>query len=123
MINLAWKVKELSDLNDCGRGILRTVRALSDLFNDWEKENMPRRLTSLRDDLTVFVRRVTRHKRIPATHLLVFMISSEERKKKPYALPVQCLPYKGLSDAKARELANRVIGEMTRHSMKVAGTV
>ena len=49
------------------------------------------------------------------------MISSEERRKKPYALPVQCLPYKGLSDTKVRELANKIIREMTSLNMKVAG--
>lgn len=49
------------------------------------------------------------------------MISSEERQKKPYALPVQCLPYKSLSDAKVRELENKIIRVMSHHNMKVAG--
>jgi len=49
------------------------------------------------------------------------MISNEERDKKPYALPIQCLPYKGLSDAKVRELANKIILEMVRRGMKVVG--
>ena len=126
LIELAWKVKELSDLNDCGRGLLRKVAAVADLLTQqeqciWERENVPRHLATIRDGLTLFVKRVTRHKRTAATHLLVFMISSEERKKKPYALPVQCLPYKGLSDAKVRELANKIIREMTRLNLKVAG--
>ena len=49
------------------------------------------------------------------------MISNEERNKKPYALPIQCLPYKGLSDSKVRELANHIITEMVQRKMKVAG--
>ena len=49
------------------------------------------------------------------------MISSEERSKKPYALPVQCIPYKGLSDSTVRELANKVIHEMVKRRIKVAG--
>ena len=44
---------------------------------------------------------------------IVFMVSPEERNRKPYALPVQCIPYKGLTDAKVRHLANKVIHEMT----------
>ena len=84
----------------------------------WEIENVPRRLATIRNDLTLFVKH---HKHTTAAHLLVFMISSEERKKKPYAIPVQCLPYKGLSDANVREFANKIIHEMTRLSMKVAG--
>ena len=50
------------------------------------------------------------------------MISNEEiNRQKPYALPVQCLPYKGLSDAKVWKLANEIINEMIRRGMKVAG--
>ena len=125
LINLAWKVKELTDLNESGRGLLRKVVAMVDLLTQQQQslreENVPRRLAAIRKELSVFVKRVTRHQRTAATHLLVFMISCEERKKKPYALPVQCLPYKGLSDGKARELANKVIEKMTNLNMKVAG--
>ena len=53
--------------------------------------------------------------------ILVFMISSEDRRKKPYALPVQCVPYKGLSDCKVRDLANNIISEMVKRKMNVAG--
>ena len=49
------------------------------------------------------------------------MISTEERSKKPYALPVQCLPYKGLKDGEVREIGNKVIQEMHKRNMKVAG--
>ena len=41
--------------------------------------------------------------------------------KKPYAIPIQCIPYKSLSDFKVRELANLIVGEMTSRKMKVAG--
>lgn len=106
LMALAWKVKELSDLNDSGRELLRRLVALADLLDlqqqsVWERENVPRRLATVRDNLSSFVKRVTRHRRTAATHLLVFMISSEERNRKPFALPVQCLPYKGLSDVKS----------------------
>lgn len=49
------------------------------------------------------------------------MISSEERRKKPYALPVQCVPYKALTDAKIRDLANKIVIEMRKQKMNVAG--
>ena len=38
-------------------------------------------------------------------------------------MPILCIPYKGLSDAKVRELANKIITEMTNRGMKVAGKV
>jgi len=49
------------------------------------------------------------------------MISTEDRRKKLYALPVQCIPYKGIGDALVRELANKVICEMVKRKMNVAG--
>ncbi|XP_065889311.1 uncharacterized protein [Dysidea avara] len=49
------------------------------------------------------------------------MISTEDRRRKPYALPVQCVPYKGLSDSKVRDLANNIISEMVKRKMNVAG--
>ena len=49
------------------------------------------------------------------------MISNEERSKRSYALPIQCIPYKGLSDAKVQELANKIIREMVKRKMKVTG--
>ena len=88
----------------------------------WQEENIPRQLTSIRQSLISFIKGVTRHQRTAATHVLVFMISSEERRTRPYAVPVQCIPYKGLSDMKIRKLANNVIQEMVKRNMKVAGT-
>jgi len=61
--------------------------------------------------VVAFITGLTRHQRITATHVLDFMISNEEQ---PYALPIQCIPYKGISDAKVRELANKVIHEMVK---------
>ena len=49
------------------------------------------------------------------------MITYEERNKKPYVLPVQCLPYKGISDARVCKLADQIIQEMVKRNMKVAG--
>lgn len=49
------------------------------------------------------------------------MISAEDRRKKPYALPVQCIPYKGIGDTTVCELANKIICEMVKRKMNVAG--
>ncbi|XP_065891566.1 uncharacterized protein [Dysidea avara] len=124
MIKLTWKVKELSDLNENGREIFSQVNLIISKLPTEECDrsvNIPRDLHEIRQKVCTFIKGVVRHQRIAATHLLVFMISNEERHKKPYALPVQCLPYKGLSDAKVRELANEIIHEMVRRGMKVAG--
>lgn len=124
MITLSWKVKELNDLAENVRQVYTEIKALASRMQVREgsrEENIPRILQTIRQKAISFVKGVVRHQRTAATHVLVFMISNEERNKKPYALPIQCLPYKGLSDSKVRELANHIITEMVQRKMKVAG--
>ena len=125
LITLAWKVKELTELNDNGRKLHSDINHLINKIEQGRhlqvQENIPSQLMMIRQKLVSFIKGVTRHQRTPATHILVFMISTEDRGKKPYALPVQCVPYKGLSDSKVRDLANSVIQEMVKRKMKVAG--
>lgn len=127
MINLSWKVKELDELNKMGRklygDIAQVIAKINSSDSVWVEENIPVQLQGIHKSLLCFIKGLTRHQRTTATHILVFMISSEERRKKPYALPVQCLPYKGLADLKVRELANRIVQEMSARQMKVAGKV
>jgi len=122
---LSWKVKELNELGEVGRSLHSEVNQLrQDVQSDqciWRGDNIPRQLKNIRDKVVAFITGLTRHQCIPATHVLVFMISNEERNRKPYALPVQCIPYRGISDAKERELANKVIHEMVKREMRVAG--
>ena len=127
LITLSWKIKELSELNEIGRKLHTEIKVLSKRIEEhqclWQQENIPGHLKDIRKNMVSFIKGVTRHQRTAATHILVFMISNEERRKKPYAIPVQCLPYKSLSDFKVRELANQIICEMTNRKMKVAGII
>ena len=123
--NLAWKLKELADLNEEGRQLHIIISSLIEKLHsdqcDVVQDNIPRQVSTMRERIYSFIRRLTRHKRTAATHILVFMISPEDRRRKPYAIPVQCIPYKSLTDTKARELASAVIREMVQRNMKVAG--
>ena len=65
------------------------------------------------------IKRIIRFKRKPATHIFIFMISSELREKKPYALPVQCISYAGMKETDIHRLVTELIAEMINH---VAGT-
>lgn len=125
MIVLAWTIKELGELNVMGRKLLGDftllVAKVKNNNSVWTVENIPNQLQVIRRTLTAFIKGVTRQQRTAATHILVFMISEETRRRKPYALPVQCLPYKGLADSKVRSLANEIIREMCKRQMKVAG--
>ena len=83
--------------------------------------NIARRLSNIRDTVTGIIRDLSRHQRAVATHIFVFMISSEQREAKPYALPVQCIPYKSLNQQQMRHLVSSLIKEMTSRGMKIAG--
>lgn len=66
-------------------------------------------------------RTLSRHQRLAATHVWTVMISPENRQQKPYALPVQCIPYKSLTASAARSLINKLVEEMVKRDMKVVG--
>lgn len=78
-------------------------------------------VAKLQTDLNAFLKAVSRHQRIPATHVLVTMVSPSERNRKPYALPICCIPYVGLSESKARSHITSVVEEMCKRRMKVEG--
>jgi hypothetical protein len=61
-------------------------------------------------------------KRVAAKYLLVFMIADELRNRKPYAIPVQFLPYKSITDAKLIELSSKLQDVMEKNGMTVVGT-
>ena len=125
LMSLVWDIKQLSELDEEGRKIMVNCLAFKEKAQDqqvdWVTSNMAHQLSTIRKALESYVSRVSRYRRIPATHILVIMISPEERNKKPYALPIQCVPYVGLGDMQVRDLVDKVIEEMTKRGMKVAG--
>ena len=125
MMNLAWNVKDLSDLNDCDRKVIQECdiikRRLDDCSYDRISNNFAKTISMLCDLACTFVKRVTKYKRVAATHVLVLMISPEQRTSKPYALAVQCIAYKSLKDSEVRKIANKLVKEMSLRGMKVAG--
>ena len=70
-----------------------------------------------------FVKRVIKYKRVAATHVMVVLISPEERLSKPYALAVQCIAYHNIKDKEVREICNNIVKEMKARGMKVAGVL
>lgn len=125
LFELAWTVKELSQLNEEGRLLHVESTVLSEKIGnpsyDKVQDNFVHRLSHYRERLSSFVKSVTRFRRVAATHILIIMISTEERKQKPYAMPVQCLPYVGLQDMEVRKIVDKVIQEMVNRGMKVSG--
>ena len=125
LFKLAWKVKELQDLLLEVRNLtteLSVIRGKRQNEScDLVKENVASALTSLSKRLEEAVKKFSKHQRTAASHMFVVLISRESRSRKPDAMHAQCLPIRGLKDKQAREIANRIIAEMTERNMKVAG--
>ena len=83
--------------------------------------NAARRLSLLRKKMLEFLQGLYRFRRQTATHIFVLMISPEQHDSKPYAIPVQCIPYISLKHSMCRNLVNNLIAEMHQRGMKVAG--
>lgn len=127
LFNLAWKVEELEKLIKQMRNLIVNISSLVDKIQDEEydlvKHNVAYKLSSIRSTLLDAVKMLSKHQRIAATHIFVFLISTECRSCKPYALPIQCLPIRGLKDQQARDLANSIITAMVERGMKVSGMI
>lgn len=119
-------MKEIEELIQQGRKLIVEIQVLTERLLDEGCnaviENIAKSLASLRSQLTSFVKALSKHQRETASHIFVLMISSESRNRKPYALPLQCLPVRGLKDKQVREFADAIIKEMSKRNMKVAGT-
>ena len=65
--------------------------------------------------------RVLFKKRVAATHMLVVMVSAEGHNVKPYATPVQHIPYVSLRDQYLRDILMKLKEAMTRVGLHITG--
>ena len=96
MFSLAWDVQDLQTLVETRQLLSVELQVALDKLTD-QGYNMPRHLGNIQAKMEEFLNKLYKFKRSPATHVFVVMISSDLRNTKPYALPVQCLPYAGMN--------------------------
>ena len=118
-----WNIDDYQNLHKRGQEIIQHLNIVNNtleesslpadsLINDVTDINIPRVLTDLRPLLPKFTKDVFRKWRKPAKDVLAILISESTRRRKPYALPVQCIPHAGLGDEKLREFADEIKKEM-----------
>lgn len=123
MFSISWDIEELKSISAQCRKIHHELTycinaCTHDLF---EQRNIPRKMTEIRSTMCKVIKRISHFRRTPATHVFILMISCDLRDKKPYALPVQCLPYAGLKEMELRTIVSNLCKEMTSMQMKVSG--
>ncbi len=90
ILNMSWDVAEYNVLLQQCQNFLQSNEISNEmLYNEYLKN-------------------LFKKKRTAATHVLVIMISDEERKKKPYAMPIFYAPYSTLNEEKIRTILNKV---------------
>ena len=126
MLSLIWNVEELKQLNQAGRHRCTDMLEALDLVHAQKvsqkehKHSLPQKLTSICTCLCDVVKGLFHFKRTPATHMFVFMISSQLHNKKSYAIPLQCLPYASLTKSDVWNLVTCLVKEMVGLGMSVA---
>lgn len=125
LYRLSWDLKELETLLSNGKQLMVNVVAAVEKLDDDEvdviSENVAASLANMKVELSGFIKFLSKHQRKAATHIWVVMISPEDRRSKPYALPVQCIPYRNITAAKGRQIIDSLLKEMKARDMSVAG--
>lgn len=116
MFGLTWDIEELKNIDS-------DLAWCIDFCNheSFQVKNVPEKITNIRATLSGLIKRTSHFRRTPATHVFVLMVSSETCDKKPYALPVQCVPYCGLKESDLRSLVNNLCKEMKQLGLKPSG--
>lgn len=106
------------DVVECNT-LLQQCQSFIDKFDN--ADNIPALFKCLNKDLHAYFKNLYKKKRIAATHVLVKAVSDEQRRSKPYTLPVQFIPYKSLRDQFIRDLTLPLKKAMTDAGLEVVG--
>ena len=123
LFGLAWDVIGYEELTKQCIKIRNAVTSVINKqpFSNSGSSNIPSDLRVIRRLLVDYLKQLYMKKRSAATHLMVFMISDEQRNTKPYAVPVRVIPFQSITDAKVRELKDEIADVMESLGMKVVG--
>ncbi len=117
-----WKVDDIQQLRKQNQQLIVNVRALiEEIENGSSSCHTSQSLSSMKENLCNFSRNLYRQKRQVATHVFVLMISSERRERKPYALPLQLLPYHSINEQTIRRIVCNILKLMKARGMNVVG--
>ena len=117
LMALAWDVTGFQELLKKAKEL---ILELDGVLND-DCVNLSSFFVTFKPCLHLYLKELFSKKRVAAGYLLTFMISDELRKKKPYAVPVQFVPYKSIADSQLRDLEVKLEKAMNNEGMTVVG--
>jgi hypothetical protein len=121
MKEMSWDCVEFSHL-------LQTAQRLSQQLTECHElilgNNLPAssfHFKHMANDMKKYLTDLFKKKRSCATHIAIRMVSSERRNVKPYAIPVQYVPYHSLTDQSAGQMVEDLRREMQALGLNVVG--
>lgn len=125
---LNWEVVEFNLLLGQAQQLLlfleQQIPQLQPGLNKEAKEHTINNLAQKKVIFQSFLTNLFKKKRQPAAnHILVFMLSDERRKQKPYAIPVWYIPYHTLKDQFVRDFTVLLKQEMAQFGLKAIGMI
>jgi len=122
---LCWERVEFNTLLQQAQCFLEKYEAMAQCLHQQvpREKDVVTALKNIEKDALCYLRNFFMKKRQPgATHVLLFLVSDERRNRKPYALPVQYVPYKSIRDQFVRDLTDIIKTEMIALGLQPVGT-
>lgn len=121
--NAAWDTVELGRLLELSSQLLANIEEVQALLKDEPPNQQAARfqLKHISYSWWDYLMKLFKKKRQAASHILVIMVSDEKRRHKPYAIPVQYVPYTSLRDQHIRDLTAKLKDTMTNMGLTVVG--
>lgn len=122
--NLCWERVEFSTLLTQAQSIIEKLETLLSKLHPASPsvKNVTMAYKTILKEMNVYLRNLFVKKRqLAATHVLLFLVSDERRNKKPFAMPVQYIPYKSIKDQYLRDMTNTIKQEMVKMGLKPVG--
>lgn len=124
LMELSWERVEYSELLQQCQCLLSYVKTLKvSVIQSSQVLHVQKSMCEKTSDWEKYLRNLFVKRRQPAaTHVFIFLLSDEQRNKKPYCLPIQYVPYHSLKDQTVRELTNKIREEMANLGMLSIGS-
>ena len=115
--SLSWEIVEVVDL-------LQKAENIAQLLDEIKHKPQVHHRTVLianKREISAYLRNLYKKRRTAATHVLVVMVADEQRNRKPYAVPIQYLPYHRIRDDDVRNIIEDVIVHMKQYNLQCIG--
>ena len=121
LMELAWNVTGIEELLKQANEYVNELSQMILFFQLGDLGTVKKLIFPFKVKFDKYLKGLFMKKRSVATHLLIFMISDELRNQKPYAVPIQFLSYKSITDCQLRNLQLEIEASMKKIDMDVVG--